>query len=487
MAYIKRQFRTILFIVVPLAVVVFVTSTEILSEDGSDGLSTVESGPLPDPGVPRRLSCLGLHRLPRDVAGDPGERPHRRSRQDRQHGRRHAGRVPRRRHDRAVHRRPRAARRDRHRHGVPEHRLRRSSSGSGSVARCWHCSCGSAAASSPRPPTSAPTSWARSRRGSPRTTPATPPRSRTTSATTSATAPVWPRTSSSPSAWCSSRTSSSASPPSTPSGSRVTRPSAGLIFPLAMMGIGLVASMVSIFLVRARDGETDALKPINRGLNIASLIMLVGAAVVAFTYVGDPDGADVSGVGVRMFAAIIVGVILGQVASRITQYFTSSQFKPVKDIAESGPDRTRHRGALGHRERHGVRRVGRRRHRGRDPRRTRPRRRQRALRGVPGGADRHRHALDHRHRRRGGHLRSDRRQRPGHRRDGRRAQRRDRDHPRRPRHRREHHQGRHQGLRDRLGGHRCGRAVRLVPRDHRRAAARRCSAGTSKRPSTRSS
>jgi len=110
----------------------------------------------------------------------------------------------------------------------------------------------------------------------------------------------------------------------------------GLIFPLAMMAIGLLASMVSIMLVKARSGETDALKPINRGLNVASLISLLGAAVVAFVYVGDPAGSSVSNVGLRMFVAIVTGVVLGQAASRITQYFTSSQFKPVRDIAASG-------------------------------------------------------------------------------------------------------------------------------------------------------
>jgi K(+)-stimulated pyrophosphate-energized sodium pump len=110
----------------------------------------------------------------------------------------------------------------------------------------------------------------------------------------------------------------------------------GLIFPLAMMGVGLLASIVAIYSVRARAGETDALKPINRGLNLASIIALVGAAIVAFVYVGNPADAEVSSVGLRMFAAIVVGVVLGQVASRITQYFTSSQFKPVQDIAESG-------------------------------------------------------------------------------------------------------------------------------------------------------
>ena len=115
-----------------------------------------------------------------------------------------------------------------------------------------------------------------------------------------------------------------------------TNAAKGLVFPLAMMGIGLLASMVSIVTVKARAGETDALKPINRGLNVASIISLIGAAVVAFAYVGNPVGSKVSAVGTRMFLAVVAGVVLGQVASRITQYYTSSQFKPVRDIAESG-------------------------------------------------------------------------------------------------------------------------------------------------------
>ena len=90
---------------------------------------------------------------------------------------------------------------------LPGRRARRSSRASASARPCWRCSCGSAAASSPRPPTWAPTSSARSRRASPRTTPATRPRSPTTWATTSATAPAWPPT-------CSSPTRSLSSPPS---------------------------------------------------------------------------------------------------------------------------------------------------------------------------------------------------------------------------------------------------------------------------------
>ena len=115
--------------------------------------------------------------------------------------------------------------------------------------------------------------------------------------------------------------------------------SKGLIFPIAIMAVGLLASMVSIFLVKARDGEKDALKPINRGLMIASILTLIGAAVVSFGYIGNEKGEGVNAIsnpGTRLFFAIFAGVVLGQVASRITQYYTSSEYKPVKDIASAG-------------------------------------------------------------------------------------------------------------------------------------------------------
>src|SRR4051794_22676162 len=44
MAYLKRQFRTILLILVPLAVIVFVTSTSVNKPGGAEALSFAESG-----------------------------------------------------------------------------------------------------------------------------------------------------------------------------------------------------------------------------------------------------------------------------------------------------------------------------------------------------------------------------------------------------------------------------------------------------------
>ncbi len=115
----------------------------------------------------------------------------------------------------------------------------------------------------------------------------------------------------------------------------------GLVFPVAVMAIGLLASAIGIFMVKARPGETDALKAINRGICIAQVIAIIGAAALAFGYVGTPDAANggdkllVSAPGARMFGAVLVGVALGFAASKITAYFTSTTTKPVQDIAKA--------------------------------------------------------------------------------------------------------------------------------------------------------
>ena len=110
----------------------------------------------------------------------------------------------------------------------------------------------------------------------------------------------------------------------------------GLIFPLAVVAIGLVASMIGIFVVKGRPSDgNNALKAINRGIYVAQALAILGAAFVAFVYVGNPKGATLSNPGARLFGAIVVGVVLGFAASKITQYFTSTDTKPVRDIAKA--------------------------------------------------------------------------------------------------------------------------------------------------------
>jgi K(+)-stimulated pyrophosphate-energized sodium pump len=108
----------------------------------------------------------------------------------------------------------------------------------------------------------------------------------------------------------------------------------GLIFPLAARAVGVIASIVGVFAVKAKEGETDALKPINRGFLVAGLLTVVGVGAVGFFYVGNDKGT-VSNIGIRCWGAVVIGLVLAQLVSRLTEYYTATHYKPVKDIAES--------------------------------------------------------------------------------------------------------------------------------------------------------
>ncbi len=109
----------------------------------------------------------------------------------------------------------------------------------------------------------------------------------------------------------------------------------GLIFPLAVVSVGLLASMIGIFVVRGRSSDRTALAAINRGIFTAQAIAILGAGVIAFVYVGNPAHSRLSQPGARLFGAIVAGVVLGFVASRITQYYTSTETNPVREIAKA--------------------------------------------------------------------------------------------------------------------------------------------------------
>jgi K(+)-stimulated pyrophosphate-energized sodium pump len=114
-------------------------------------------------------------------------------------------------------------------------------------------------------------------------------------------------------------------------------PALGLVFPLAARAIGVVASIAGVFAVRAKDGETNALKPINRGFLTAGIITVIGTYLLATYYVGNDklEKTGFTNTGWRVFGAVLVGLILAQVLSRLTEYFTGTEYGPVKEIAES--------------------------------------------------------------------------------------------------------------------------------------------------------
>jgi len=110
-------------------------------------------------------------------------------------------------------------------------------------------------------------------------------------------------------------------------------PALGLIFPVIVRAIGVLASIVGVYAVRATDDDKSPLTPINRGFATAGVLTVIGTFLVAWLYVGN----------LRVFWAVVTGLVLAQIASRLTEYFTSTETAPVREIAaaaRTGPATT---------------------------------------------------------------------------------------------------------------------------------------------------
>jgi K(+)-stimulated pyrophosphate-energized sodium pump len=105
----------------------------------------------------------------------------------------------------------------------------------------------------------------------------------------------------------------------------IADPTPAVIYPLIVPAIGIISSVIGVMAVRARDKDRNAMAPINRGFWLAAALTVIGAFFVAQFYVHD----------LTVFWAVLTGVVLALVVSQITEQFTSTERGPVREIAES--------------------------------------------------------------------------------------------------------------------------------------------------------
>ena len=108
-------------------------------------------------------------------------------------------------------------------------------------------------------------------------------------------------------------------------GFAATGKSTSVLFPLIIPAIGVIASIVGVYFVKSRPKDRNALQPINRGVWLSSILTIIASYFIAQYYVHS----------MKVFLAIVAGVGLSLLASYITEYFTSTEKTPVKEIAES--------------------------------------------------------------------------------------------------------------------------------------------------------
>lgn len=104
-----------------------------------------------------------------------------------------------------------------------------------------------------------------------------------------------------------------------------------ILFPLLVRGIGVLASIIGTYLVRSEsDDSGNAMQAIFKGFLTSAAISVVLFGVIAFFYM-----PDVPGGWWRPFLSTTAGVALAIVIDRLTDYFTGTHFRPVKEIRDS--------------------------------------------------------------------------------------------------------------------------------------------------------
>ncbi|MGY1635692.1 sodium-translocating pyrophosphatase [Geodermatophilus sp. SYSU D00742] len=111
----------------------------------------------------------------------------------------------------------------------------------------------------------------------------------------------------------------------------------GMVFPLTVAAIGVIASVVGILASNPGKGDANGLAPINRGFFTSAVVSLVLVAAASFTVL--PSVADVpdSVVSPQVlgFVSVLVGIVLAAAIQLLTGYFTETSRKPVKDVGRS--------------------------------------------------------------------------------------------------------------------------------------------------------
>ncbi len=99
--------------------------------------------------------------------------------------------------------------------------------------------------------------------------------------------------------------------------------------PMIIGAVGALLSIIGIFLVRTKPGanQTQLMSSLNLGVNVSGV--LIALCSLGILYLLGIDN------WLGLWGSIVIGLIVGIAIGKVTEYYTSFEFKPVKFIAEN--------------------------------------------------------------------------------------------------------------------------------------------------------
>jgi K(+)-stimulated pyrophosphate-energized sodium pump len=103
----------------------------------------------------------------------------------------------------------------------------------------------------------------------------------------------------------------------------------GILFPLIVLAINLIASLVGVFVVSTKEDE-DPMHALNKGFYVTSALALAGFAAAVYTMLNGPQVQPL-----WLLGCGVIGLITSFLFVWITEYYTESRYRPVQSIAEA--------------------------------------------------------------------------------------------------------------------------------------------------------
>jgi K(+)-stimulated pyrophosphate-energized sodium pump len=116
-------------------------------------------------------------------------------------------------------------------------------------------------------------------------------------------------------------------------GSLLVGATSAVIYPLVLGGVSIIASVIGTFFVKAKEGDTKIMTALYKGLGVSGVIALV--LFIPVTLWIDPAGANSEYSNWNLYGAAVIGLVLTALMVIITEYYTATEFSPVRHIAEA--------------------------------------------------------------------------------------------------------------------------------------------------------
>jgi K(+)-stimulated pyrophosphate-energized sodium pump len=108
-----------------------------------------------------------------------------------------------------------------------------------------------------------------------------------------------------------------------------------VVYPLALGGLSIIASIIGAMAVKAKEGQTNVMPALYRGLIVAGVIATIASYPITIWMFGDADLSKAGTSANKLWLCVVVGMVLTGLIVWVTEYYTGTQYAPVRYVAQA--------------------------------------------------------------------------------------------------------------------------------------------------------